>query len=102
MLDEPATERAVAHLDAMVARARAGEPIQYVLGSWAFRHLDLAVDERVLIPRPETELVAEIAIELARASGPIRDVVDLDSLRPCRNGCRAASLPVQPRRPRAG
>jgi release factor glutamine methyltransferase len=77
MLDEPATDRAVAHLDAMVARARAGEPIQYVLGSWAFRHLDLAVDARVLIPRPETELVAEIAIELARAAGPIRDVVDL-------------------------
>ena len=77
MLDQPATERAVAHLDAMVARARSGEPIQYVLGSWAFRHLDLAVDERVLIPRPETELVVEIAIELARASGPIREVADL-------------------------
>lgn len=77
MLDQPATERAVAHLDAMVARARSGEPIQYVLGSWAFRHLDLAVDERVLIPRPETELVAELAIELARAFGPIREVVDL-------------------------
>jgi release factor glutamine methyltransferase len=77
MLDHPATERAVAHLDAMIARARAGEPIQYVIGSWAFRHLDLAVDERVLIPRPETELVAEISIELARAAGPIRHVADL-------------------------
>ena len=76
-LDEPATERAVAHLDAMVARARAGEPIQYVLGSWAFRHLDLAIDERVLIPRPESELVAEIAIERAAAAGPIRHVADL-------------------------
>ncbi|NKB41027.1 MAG: peptide chain release factor N(5)-glutamine methyltransferase [Ilumatobacter sp.] len=77
ILDEPAARRAVTHLDAMVARARAGEPIQYVLGSWAFRHLDLAVDERVLIPRPETELVAEIAIGLARASGPNRAAVDL-------------------------
>ena len=67
----------MAHLDAMVARARAGEPIQYVLGSWAFRHLDLAIDERVLIPRPETELVAEIAIERAAAAGPIRHVADL-------------------------
>ena len=76
-LDQPATERAVAHLDALVARARAGEPIQYVLGSWAFRHLDLAIDERVLIPRPETERVAEIAIERAAAAGPIRHVADL-------------------------
>ena len=77
MLDEPATERAVAHLDAMVARARSGEPIQYVLGSWGFRRLDLSIDPRVLIPRPETELVAERAIELAAAAGPIRHVADL-------------------------
>jgi release factor glutamine methyltransferase len=62
---EPVTERMVAHLDAMVARVRAGEPIQYVCGRWSFRHLDLAVDPRVLIPRPETELVAEFAITWA-------------------------------------
>ncbi|MGB3736067.1 MAG: peptide chain release factor N(5)-glutamine methyltransferase [Ilumatobacter sp.] len=77
MLDEPAGERAVAHLDAMVARARSGEPVQYVLGAWSFRRLDLAVDARVLIPRPETEMVAEIAIELARTFGPTRSVLDL-------------------------
>lgn len=66
-LDDPATERSVAHLDAMLARLRAGEPLQYVLGHWAFRHLDLLVDRRVLIPRPETELVAEAAIAAARS-----------------------------------
>ena len=76
-LDEPVTERMVAHLDAMVARYRAGEPLQYVLGRWSFRHLDLAIDRRVLIPRPETELVAELAIGLARAAGPPRWVADL-------------------------
>ena len=65
-LDERATERMVSHLDRMVARYRGGEPLQYVLGHWAFRRLDLLVDGRVLIPRPETELVAEIAIERAR------------------------------------
>ena len=65
-LDRPVGERAVAKLDAMVARRRAGEPLQYVLGSWAFRRLELLVDRRVLIPRPETELVAEVAIDLAR------------------------------------
>ena len=77
MLDEPATARMVAHLDAMIARAIAGEPIQYVLGSWGFRHLDLTVDRRVLIPRPETEEVAGVAIELAAKFGPIRNVADL-------------------------
>lgn len=77
MLDEAAGERAVAHLDAMVARARGGEPLQYVLGAWAFRRLDLAVDARVLIPRPETESVAEVAIEIARTVGPTRRVLDL-------------------------
>lgn len=76
-LDEPATVRMVSHLDAMTARRRAGEPLQYVLGEWSFRHLTLAVDRRVLIPRPETELVAEIALEKAVAVGPVRVVADL-------------------------
>ena len=67
VLDEPATHRMVAHLDAMLARHSAGEPLAYVLGRWAFRHLDLAVDPRVLIPRPETEVVAGIAVDLARS-----------------------------------
>jgi release factor glutamine methyltransferase len=60
--EAPATVRGVAHLDAMVARRRAGEPIQYVLGHWSFRTLDLLVDARVLIPRPETEQVVEVAL----------------------------------------
>ncbi|MEY4173222.1 MAG: protein methyltransferase HemK, partial [Actinomycetota bacterium] len=68
VLDEAATERTVAHLDAMLGRLRAGEPLQYVLGHWSFRRLDLLVDRRVLIPRPETELVAGVAIDLARSS----------------------------------
>lgn len=67
VLDQPATRRMVAHLDSMVARHAAGEPLAYVLGRWSFRHLDLLVDRRVLIPRPETEVVAGVAIELARA-----------------------------------
>lgn len=47
---------------AMVERRLAGEPLQYVLGSWAFRRLELTVDRRVLIPRPETEQVVEVAL----------------------------------------
>jgi len=66
VLEHPVTERSVAHLDAMLARLRNGEPLQYVLGHWSFRHLDLLVDARVLIPRPETEWVAGVAIDAAR------------------------------------
>lgn len=77
LLEEPASERMLSHLDAMVARYGHGEPIQYVLGRWGFRRLDLAVDRRALIPRPETELVAEVAIDAARTFGPKRTLVDL-------------------------
>ena len=62
-LSQPATERGVAAFDAMVARRLAGEPLQYVLGRWGFRTLDLAVDRRVLIPRPETEQVVGWALD---------------------------------------
>jgi release factor glutamine methyltransferase len=67
VLAGPASERGVAHLDAMLARHASGEPLQYVLGRWGFRRLDLMVDPRVLIPRPETEMVVETALRLARS-----------------------------------
>src|ERR1700681_3799312 len=51
-LDEPVTARCAAYLAQMVERRVAGEPLQYVLGRWGFRTLDLMVDPRVLIPRP--------------------------------------------------
>lgn len=63
--DIEAPARAEARLHAMVERRSAGEPLQYVMGSWAFRSLDLMVDPRVLIPRPETEYVVEVALEEA-------------------------------------
>lgn len=59
---EPITVGQMSRVDAMVARRLRGEPLQYVLGSWGFRGLDLAVDGRVLIPRPETEAVVEAAL----------------------------------------
>jgi release factor glutamine methyltransferase len=46
----------------MASRRVGGEPLQYVFGHWAFRRLDLFVDARVLIPRPETEQVVEVAL----------------------------------------
>jgi release factor glutamine methyltransferase len=51
---------------AMAARRAAGEPLQYIFGHWPFRELDLRVDPRVLIPRPETEQVVEVALGEAR------------------------------------
>jgi len=78
-------QRSLAHT--LIARRRAGEPLQYVIGSWQFRKLELLVDRRVLIPRPETEQVVEVALgqlhRLAemtrRTSGslPVLQVVDL-------------------------
>jgi len=62
-----ATRRATFDLDGLLERRAAGEPLQYVLGSWGFCGLDLLVDRRVLIPRPETESVVQHAIaEVAR------------------------------------
>jgi release factor glutamine methyltransferase len=49
----------------MVRRRVRREPVAYILGRKGFRHIEVIVDPRVLIPRPETELLAEIALELA-------------------------------------
>jgi release factor glutamine methyltransferase len=63
LLDEPVSRRAAAYFEQMMARRAGGEPLQYVLGRWGFRRLDLMVDRRVLIPRPETEQVVSVALE---------------------------------------
>ena len=83
-LDEPATQRCVAHLDSMLTRLAAGEPLQYVLGRWGFRHLDLMIDQRVLIPRPETETVVEIAFAVPAVSNVTRS----RTLTPATSACR--------------
>jgi release factor glutamine methyltransferase len=65
--DQDAPTLAARRVRSMVDRRRFGEPLQYVLGSWSFLGLDLFVDRRVLIPRPETERTAEVALgEAAR------------------------------------
>ena len=72
-LDDAATERGVHFFDLMLERRLTGEPLQYVVGRWAFRDLDLLVDDRVLIPRPETEEVAGLAlVELDRRRAAAR------------------------------
>jgi release factor glutamine methyltransferase len=52
----------------MLRRRLRREPVAYILGRKGFRNIELAVDRRVLIPRPETELLAQVAVELAPQS----------------------------------
>ncbi len=76
-LDDLVTEREVTSFDEMLARRTVGEPLQYVLGRWGFRALDLLVDRRVLIPRPETEVVAGLAVDALAALDRPGVAVDL-------------------------
>jgi release factor glutamine methyltransferase len=70
--------RALPYAEAMLERRAAGEPLQYALGRWGFRRLDLLVDRRVLIPRPETEQVVEVALRLAASAPPDAEPVMVD------------------------
>jgi len=67
--DEVAPSLARHRIEAMVERRRAGERLQYVLGAWQFRGIEVMVDRRVLIPRPETEVVVQVAIDELVARG---------------------------------
>lgn len=64
--DRALDEAEVVRLRSLVDRRRTREPLAYVLGEWGFRRLTLAVDPRVLIPRPETEVLVERCLELLR------------------------------------
>ena len=81
-LDQAVSPATASALDTLTARRLAGEPLQYVLGHWAFRSLDVVVDARVLVPRPETEQVVDVAlVELATqaARAPVgSDIVAVD------------------------
>jgi release factor glutamine methyltransferase len=63
-LDAAPSALHVARYRQMVERRVSGEPLQYVLGRWGFRTLDVHVDSRVLIPRPETEVVVDHALQV--------------------------------------
>jgi release factor glutamine methyltransferase len=56
-----------AYQDAVRRRAIEREPVAYIVGHRGFRHLDLAVDRRALVPRPETELLVEVGLTLPSA-----------------------------------
>jgi len=74
-----------------LVRRRSAEraPVAYLLGRRGFRHLELAVDPRVLVPRPETELLVEVGLELAHGAR----VVDVGT------GSGAVALALKHERP---
>ena len=73
-LDRELTPEQEAAFEANVVRRVQREPLAYILGEWGFRRLTLKTDQRALIPRPETEIVVERALE------HIRDEADPDVL----------------------
>ena len=70
-----------------------GRPLQYILGLTDFMGFDIKVDERVLIPRPETELLVETAVEEIKARGNKARVHDLCTGSGVIAGCVAAICP---------
>jgi len=67
-------EDALARFENALLRRERREPIAYITGWRGFRRLELAVDRRVLVPRPETELLVEVALALAPRGARVCDV----------------------------
>ncbi len=86
--EAPLTQPQLASLEKAVSRLEAGEPLPYILGHWEFFGLDLELTSDVLIPRPETELLVERAIEWLNASSVRRTVADIGT----GSGCIAVAL----------
>ncbi len=84
-LDDAAADR----FHVLIARRGAREPVAYILGRRSFRRLTLSVDPRVLVPRPETELLVEVGLTL----GPGAVVVDVGT------GSGAVALALKDERP---
>jgi release factor glutamine methyltransferase len=70
---EPASPDVVARAREAARKHRAGAPLAYAVGRAAFRHLTLHVDERVLIPRPETEMLVDLVLS-ERRTGTVIDL----------------------------
>ncbi|WP_439112808.1 peptide chain release factor N(5)-glutamine methyltransferase [Hydrogenophaga sp.] len=90
-------EAAAADWQALLQRRQTGEPVAYLLGEKAFFGLNLAVDARVLVPRPDTEVLVEWALDVLPAAGgptPPR-VADLGT------GSGAIALALAQQRPEA-
>lgn len=74
--DRPVDEEKLSQARLLVRRRASREPLQYILGSWDFAGIELKLDRRALIPRPETEELVEILLEKATTHTPQR-ILDL-------------------------
>jgi release factor glutamine methyltransferase len=88
--DETLTPADAERFAALVARRAAGEPVAYLLGAREFFGRDFAVTPDVLIPRPETELLVDIAVEKVGAHGTV-SILDLGT----GSGCLAVTLALE-------
>jgi len=88
--DRPLSEREISLFKEMFQRRLRHEPLQYITGSLEFMGLEFLVDRRVLIPRPETEVLVEHAIKLAadRFAGSPARILDIGT----GSGCIAIAL----------
>lgn len=92
--DEPLDADALARFEALLARRETGEPVAYITGRRGFWSLDLEVTPATLIPRPETELLVELALERLPMDRKV-DVADLGT------GSGAVALAIASERPLA-
>lgn len=75
--DRPLREAELVDMRAKVARRAKREPLQYIMGTAPFHALELKVDRRALIPRPETEQLVELAMGSLRENDEAYRIVDL-------------------------
>lgn len=75
--DETLPEAQARALETLLARVAAREPLAYVLGERGFRGLTLKIDPRALIPRPETEMLVDLALAAVRALPAGAAVIDV-------------------------
>jgi release factor glutamine methyltransferase len=92
--DRPLSADELGRFRELVKRRQAGEPVAYIVGRKEFWSLDLGVDRRVLIPRPDTETAVEAALALLPADAPVR-VCDVGT------GSGAIALAIRKERPQA-
>ena len=80
-------------VDDLVRRRLAGEPVAYIIGEWEFYGMPLDISRDVLIPRADTEILAERAILYARKAGEEARVLDLCAGSGCIGLAVAANVP---------
>ena len=72
--DQPLQPPELAAFRALIQRRLAGEPVAYLVGTKEFRSLELHVDARVLVPRPDTETLVDVALALVGDEGRVVDI----------------------------